>query len=438
MKAHLAAIVLAAVLAAVSSAASAGNMLFIFDASNSMWGQVDGVAKLETAKSVLTKLVTDLPAGTSIGLMAYGHRSEGDCKDVEMLSSIGGNAADVAARVQALTAKGKTPIAHALSESAAAFTGIEEEANSIVLISDGIESCDGDPCAVAGDLIERGINVRVHVVGFDVDAEARAQLECIAQKGNGKYFSAEDAEGLRRAAEEVVEVAENETPAPAPTPAVVEPKEVFFDDFEGTALAEHWEIVNPNPDAYIVEDGTLLILSGKAASLAKDDVENLFRLTTPLPDGDWTMSAKLRVDYQTLREVPFIGLHSDKGTWLIGGVIVEDYCCEYSRFFASSWKSAGGEVTTFKQDIIDGPGPNEGVSAWAEALSPHYFKMVKQGRSYTFFVKLGDSEEAKWVELPELTSLRPSGNLALGLMQSEAKGGESIIYVDWIKLEVPG
>ena len=137
------------------------NMLFIMDASNSMWGQIDGTAKIETAKSTLGELLADLPEGTVPGLMVYGHRSEGDCADVELVSPFGDStAADIDAAIQGLTPRGKTPIAASLEQSAVAFEGREEENNAVVLISDGIETCEGDPCAAAGALIERGINVK--------------------------------------------------------------------------------------------------------------------------------------------------------------------------------------------------------------------------------------------------------------------------------------
>ena len=76
-------------LAVSTTGAAAANMLFILDGSNSMWGQVDGVAKIETAKNVLGDLLADLPQDTKVGLMAYGHRAEGDCNDVETLAGIG-------------------------------------------------------------------------------------------------------------------------------------------------------------------------------------------------------------------------------------------------------------------------------------------------------------------------------------------------------------
>ena len=437
---HLLSVAVLGVMMSMLSAAgnAASNMLFILDASNSMWGQVDGVAKLKTAKQVMTKLLKDLPADTKVGLIAYGHRAEGDCADVETLSAIGsGSAESLIGKINGLTAKGKTPIAQALRSTAAEFANLQEENNNVVLISDGIESCQGDPCEVAQELVAQGINVKVHVVGFDVDEAARAQLQCIAEKGNGRYFDASDAAGLQQAAADVqqaVQTAEAEPTAPPPPPS---PKEVFFDDFKGGDLAEHWEVINPNPDAFIVEDGELLILSNKVGSLADDNVGNLFRLTTPLPAGDWILSAKLRVKYQTLKEIPFFGIYQDKGSYIVAGVTIAEYCCDYTEFSLNNWKSAGGDVSTFNQVFLKGPGRKKGAMEWADALSPHYFKLVKSGRSYTFSIKMGDGEDAVWTDLPKLTSLKAAGGVAIGLTQAEKTGGESLAHVDWVRIEVP-
>src|SRR5690606_2200119 len=64
-------------------------------------------------------------------------------------------------------------------------------------------TCDPDPCEVAADLTDGGIDVAVHVVGFDVDSEARQQLQCIAEAGNGSYIDAADTQSLTTALTQV-------------------------------------------------------------------------------------------------------------------------------------------------------------------------------------------------------------------------------------------
>ncbi len=274
------------------------NMLFILDGSNSMWGQVEGQAKIKTAQDVLTDLMADLPKDTKVGLMVYGHRSRESCDDIEILSSIGADGpAELVKKIRSIQPTGKTPIANALFGSLIAFSKFEGQNNHVVLISDGIETCGGDVCMAASAIANANIKPSVHVVGFDVGAKERAQLECIPKMGNGKYFSAANAGELKTAIAQVKQVAQA-----APQPKKKGPKEVFRDDFNGDELADHWDVINPNPDAFIVEDGKLLVISTVAASITGEKVENTFRLTKGMPKGDWDAVVKLVPEIQTFQE----------------------------------------------------------------------------------------------------------------------------------------
>ena len=92
------------------SPAIAGKLVYIFDASGSMWGQINGVAKIEIAKKALASLVETIPADTEVGLVVYGHRRKGDCQDIEEL--VGLKPLDKAALIKAVKGikpKGMTP-----------------------------------------------------------------------------------------------------------------------------------------------------------------------------------------------------------------------------------------------------------------------------------------------------------------------------------------
>jgi Ca-activated chloride channel family protein len=188
--------------------ASTGNLIFILDASGSMWGQVEGKAKIVIAKEVLTGLIKDLPDDATVGLVAYGHRRKGDCNDVEELVPLGPiNKNKLIKIVQGLGAKGKTPITLSVRKTAQKLKGLKEE-TTIILVSDGKETCEGDPCALVKELKAAGIKFVMHVIGFDVTEEERAQLECMAQAGDGEYFTAKTAKDFQMAATEVVKKAQ--------------------------------------------------------------------------------------------------------------------------------------------------------------------------------------------------------------------------------------
>jgi len=182
-----------------------GNIVFILDASGSMWGQVEGQAKIAIAKEVLTGLVKDLPEDAVVGLVAYGHRRKGDCDDVEELVSLGPlDKEKMVAQIQALSPKGKTPISRSVRLTAERIKHLED-VTTIILVSDGKETCDPDPCGLVKDLKASGIKFVMHVIGFDVTEAEKQELECIAREGGGQYYTAGNAGEFLAAAQEVVQ-----------------------------------------------------------------------------------------------------------------------------------------------------------------------------------------------------------------------------------------
>ena len=172
------------------------NTLFILDASGSMWGQIKGKAKITIAKEVMAKLVPELSNDSRIGLIAYGHRRKGDCNDVETLVTLGDNhKQSVLDAVKGLSAKGKTPLTLSVNQ---AFKQLRSEKNisTVVLVSDGIESCGGDPCAAVKAAKASGMNFILHTVGFGLSKDETKQLQCMAKAGDGEFFQANNAEEL--------------------------------------------------------------------------------------------------------------------------------------------------------------------------------------------------------------------------------------------------
>lgn len=195
-------------------------VMVVFDASGSMWGQIDGKTKIEIAREAFTTLSSDWAhAGISAGLVAYGHRRKGDCSDIEVLAtpSIGATP-KLSAMVNRLTPTGKTPLSDAVVTAARVLKYTENKA-TVILLSDGKETCSADPCAVGAELEKLGVDFTAHVIGFDIiDQKDKAQLQCLAQNTGGKYFDAGDADSLGEALKKVTELQE-------PTPVAPEPKE---------------------------------------------------------------------------------------------------------------------------------------------------------------------------------------------------------------------
>jgi Ca-activated chloride channel family protein len=205
------------ILAAVPAKAEEGSrVILVLDASGSMWGQIDGKSKMEIAKEVVGRVVGAWKPENELGLVAYGHREKGSCEDIEVLREPGPlDAGDYMSAVKALNPKGKTPMTAAVRMAAESLKYTERKA-SVILVSDGIETCGLDPCAVAEELEKLGVDLTVHTVGFGLDDQgAVAQLKCLAEKTGGTYTTAENASELEAALTKTVEA----VPAPPPEPA---------------------------------------------------------------------------------------------------------------------------------------------------------------------------------------------------------------------------
>ncbi|WP_371225486.1 vWA domain-containing protein [Roseovarius sp. 2305UL8-3] len=208
-------------LGAHAQAQSDENVMIVFDGSNSMWGQIDGVAKIEIARGVMENLLGGWTDERSVGLMAYGHRQRGDCTDIEtLIAPAAGTRGDILSQINGITPTGKTPLTDAVEQAARAMS-YEDTPATVILISDGLESCERDPCALAEALEKGGVGFTAHVVGFGLGGDAdTASLSCIAEKTGGEFLSAANAEELGNALS-AVSVAVAETPEPEP---VVEPE----------------------------------------------------------------------------------------------------------------------------------------------------------------------------------------------------------------------
>lgn len=179
------------------------NVLIILDTSGSMAGRMGGKVKMDIARGVVRDLVDNMPSDMKVGLLVYGAKSareKNDCNDIDLLRSVQPvqvHAVDSA--LNGLRPRGMTPIGASLRRGAEALKGLPGK-STIVLISDGTETCNADPCQVAKEVREStGIDVKVHSVGLDIGASERGTLECVATGGGGTYYPVKDEQQLRSA-----------------------------------------------------------------------------------------------------------------------------------------------------------------------------------------------------------------------------------------------
>ncbi|SJM29110.1 vWA domain-containing protein [Mesorhizobium delmotii] len=237
---------------------AADRVVIVLDASGSMWAQIDGKPKLEIARESLRTVLQSVPADKEIGFMAYGHREKGSCEDIElMVPPQAGSAAAVSAAADSLKFLGKTPLTSAVSQAAEALKYTEDKA-TVILITDGLETCNGDPCALGKELKAAGVEFTVDVVGFGLSADQGRQVACLADNTGGKYIQASDEKALQDALVETIAAAPAPAPEPAPAPQPApEPEKPEFNFMPVVVLAESgdpvtdgnsWEIYKAKSD----------------------------------------------------------------------------------------------------------------------------------------------------------------------------------------------
>jgi len=172
------------------------SVLLLVDSSGSMADEVDGVPKIEVARAVLLELVGAIPDEIEVGLLVFK-----DCAVIELTVPVGPlDRTRLAAAIRALRPMASTPIAGAIARVPGALAG-HPEPYLVVLVTDGAETCGGDPVHAARDLIATGYRLTLHVIGYDVagHADVQRQLREIAAAGRGSYFTADTAKELRTA-----------------------------------------------------------------------------------------------------------------------------------------------------------------------------------------------------------------------------------------------
>jgi len=181
-------------------------ILFILDASNSMNAKWGDQSRIEAAKELLAKAVDSLKGSSNleIALRVYGHQSPitasyQDCNDTKLEIPFGPDNYDkIKYKIKSIVAKGTTPIARSLEAAASDFPDTNSR-NIIILITDGLEACDNDPCVIAKKLHDKGVRVTPFVIGLGLDLSYLEQFKCI-----GSYTEAETKDAFRSVLKSVI------------------------------------------------------------------------------------------------------------------------------------------------------------------------------------------------------------------------------------------
>jgi len=168
--------------------------IIVLDGSGSMWGKTAGKTKIASARIAIQELLQEIDNEEQLGLVVYGHRKKGDCSDIELLVPVGAPKNAIQKAVDGISPLGMTPLSAAVQ-----FAGEQLRSSRhprIILVSDGEETCDKDPCEIARELKVMSPNLIIHVVAFDLDEKAIESIACMAEESGGFMLQATDASTL--------------------------------------------------------------------------------------------------------------------------------------------------------------------------------------------------------------------------------------------------
>lgn len=187
-----------------AQAPSRGNVAILLDLSGSMNAELNGESRRDVAIDALTETVGEIDGNAAVALYAFGNNFDNSpsskaqsCEDINQLVDYGkNNSGAIKDVLSGLEAKGWTPLAKSISTIGSDLAAFGDSEHHLIILSDGEESCNGDPVAAVEELKANGVNVIVNTIGLDVDASTRSQLEAIATAGGGQYFDAADSGAL--------------------------------------------------------------------------------------------------------------------------------------------------------------------------------------------------------------------------------------------------
>jgi Ca-activated chloride channel family protein len=255
-----------------------------------MYGDWQSGKKIDVAKKLLSEFLDSLTQKDApdieIALRMYGHQyglwpGPRNCEDTKLevpFNRISVNADKMKKIINALIPKGTTPIAYTLEKCADDFpSSTDKSRNIIILITDGIEECNGDPCAVSLALQKKGIFLKPFVIGIGMDATFAEAFKCV-----GKYYDATTEIGFKNVLNVVISQALNNTSAQVNlldiygNPTETDVAYTFYDEFSGAIRYNFMHTMNHrgNPDTiYIDPIGTYKLVVHTIPEVEKSGIK---------------------------------------------------------------------------------------------------------------------------------------------------------------------
>ncbi len=260
-------------------------ILFVLDGSQSMYARWENGQKMQVATRLLGEMVDSLKSikNVEVALRAFGHtyrvvQGDRSCTDTKLEVPFGKNNHDkIISRLREIRPMGTTLIAYSLEQAANDFPTCADCRNIIVLITDGIEECDGDPCAVSLALQRKGIVLKPFVIGLGLDPSIMDAFKCI-----GNFYDARNESTFKQVLNIVISQALNNTTAQVNLldiynkPTETNVAMTFYDAFSGVPRYNFVHTIDSrgNPDTIPIDPlGKYDLVVHTTPSVEKKNIE---------------------------------------------------------------------------------------------------------------------------------------------------------------------
>ncbi len=391
-------------------------ILFLFDASQSMYAKWESNTKFEVAKKMLGEMVDSLQAfnNLELALRIYGHTKRyppQDCDDTRLEIPFGKqNGYAIKRRLDEINPSGTTPIARSLEACGSDFPKSPAR-NIIILITDGVEECNGDPCAVSALLQRKGIILKPFIIGLGLNKDFIKSFDCV-----GNYFDATDETQFRNAFNIVITQALNNTTVqvnlldinghPTETNATM----TFYDMHTGGIRYNFMHTINAKgvPDTLQIDPlGAYKLTIHTIPEVKKDSI-----LITPgkhniiaaeVPQGDLQLKIDGSNEYKKLKAIV-----REKGKMTT--LHVQDFD-DITRYIVGEYDL---EILTLPRIYINSVRIDQSKTTTVQIPSPGYATIVCNAPGYGDIL-LEEDNQLKWVHRIALNSIKESVVLQPGL-----------------------
>jgi Ca-activated chloride channel family protein len=376
-------------------------ILFIFDASQSMMGYWQKNKKIDIARKVLIHMIDSLEQlnNVKMALRIYGHQSTvppQDCNDTKLEVPFGeNNAGTIRQKLRYVVPKGTTPIAGSLEKGAHDFPpDCDDCRNIIILITDGIEACDQDPCEVSYELQKQGIVLKPFVIGIGIDEGFKTTFDCI-----GHYYNAIEEEKFGEVMEVVISQALNATTAQVNlldingNPTETNVNMTFYDHFSGKIMYNYIHTMNHRgkPDTLILDH--LVTYDVKIHTIPPVTVENV-KLTVgkhtiiaaDVPQGSLMLMTK---DGHQYRDQQFLVKQAGKGITLNVQKMYEE-----EKYLVGKYDI---EIPILHRLYLNNVDISQSHTTTIEIPRPGILTLIKSSTGYGSIYLRKSNKEEEWV-----------------------------------------